>query len=232
MAVKKTKKSADKEEKKDEVAEQDLEQAERELSDLSFLLASGPPQPFDPSSVRMLGLYGEINEEKSSELIYSMHLMKESGKRNVVEDPDAEPSYEYDPFKVVLSTYGGSALDMFAIYDTMQEIKKECEIETSGIGKVMSAGILLLAAGTKGKRKIGANCRVMIHGVASGHAGTIHNLENELEEVQWIQEQFVKSLAKETDMTVKYIKRLIDKKVNVYLDATEALDLGIVDEII
>ena len=121
---------------------------------------------------------------------------------------------------------------MFAVYDTMRMVRDDsCDVITTGIGKVMSAGVLLLATGTKGKRRIGANCRIMLHGVASGHVGQIYSLENELEEVRWTQDQYIKALAQETDMTQKYIKKLIERRVNVYLTAKEAVELGIADEI-
>jgi ATP-dependent protease ClpP protease subunit len=95
----------------------------------------------------------------------------------------------------------------------------------------MSAGVLIMAAGTKGRRKIGENCRVMLHGVASGHVGQIHNLENELDEAKWTQNRYVKALVKETDMTEKYIKKLFDRRQNVYLTAEESVELGIADEV-
>jgi ATP-dependent Clp protease protease subunit len=139
--------------------------------------------------------------------------------------------YEKDAFELIVSTNGGSALEMFSIYDTIRMIKEKAPVCTVGLGKVMSAGVLVLACGTKGRRKIGKNCRVMIHGVASGYAGSIHSLENELEEVQWIQQQYIRILAAETDMTQKYIKNLISRKVNVYLTAEQAVEYGIADEV-
>ena len=57
-------------------------------------------------------------------------------------------------------------------------------------------------------------------------------MQNELKEVEKIQKQYIEILATETNMTEKQIKRLINKNVNVYLSAEEALELGIVDEII
>jgi len=89
-----------------------------------------------------------------------------------------------------------------------------------------------LAAGTKGQRRIGKNCRVMIHGVVAGQHGHIADIENEFSETKMTQKMYVESLAKETDMTVRYIKKLIDKKTNVYIDAAEAVNLGIADIII
>ena len=96
----------------------------------------------------------------------------------------------------------------------------------------MSAGVVLLAAGTKGKRKIGANCRVMIHSVIGGHHGSIENLENEMEEVRWIQEQYNKALCAETDLTPRMLKKLLSRNVNVYLTAQEAVEYGIADIIV
>ena len=96
----------------------------------------------------------------------------------------------------------------------------------------MSAGVLLLASGTKGKRYVGKHCRVMIHSVIGGHVGPMHQLESEFEEVKKIQDTYIRSLAEETEMTEKYLRNLLKKKTNVYLTAQEAVDLGIADEII
>ena len=60
---------------------------------------------------------------------------------------------EKKPVEFYINTYGGSADDMFGMYDIMRNIRDTTEIHTCGIGKVMSAGVLLLASGTKGKRK-------------------------------------------------------------------------------
>jgi ATP-dependent protease ClpP protease subunit len=96
----------------------------------------------------------------------------------------------------------------------------------------MSAGVLILAAGTKGSRKIGKNCRVMIHSVRADQWGAIHNLENEFEETKWLQEQHINSLVEETDMSKRFLKKLLDRKVNVYLTAKEAVEYGIADIIV
>ena len=137
-----------------------------------------------------------------------------------------------EPIKLLISTPGGSASDMLSVYDAIRMVKPLCDVETVGLGKVMSAGVLLLAAGSKGHRKIGENCRVIIHGVAAGAGGHVSTLENELEEIKYTQEQYIKLLARETDITVSYIKKLINRKINVYLTAAEAVELGIADEVV
>ena len=96
----------------------------------------------------------------------------------------------------------------------------------------MSAGVLILASGTKGARQIGRNTRVMIHSVIGGTHGDIHNIQNEVEEIKWIQERYIDTLVRETDMTKRMVKKLLDKKVNIYLDAQQAVDYGIADIII
>ena len=181
------------------------------------------------SKPRIISLYGEIDEDQCSEISFSLLALSEMGPLYQETEKD-EPRGE--PIQLLISTPGGSASDMFSVYDAIRMVKPLCDVETVGLGKVMSAGVLLLAAGSKGHRKIGENCRVMIHGVAAGAGGHVSTLENELEEIKYTQEQYIKLLARETDMTVSYIKKLINRKINVYLTAAEAVELGIADEVV
>jgi ATP-dependent Clp endopeptidase proteolytic subunit ClpP len=192
------------------------EEISKEIEEI-LLLA----QQQEASGPKVVSLYGDIDEDNARDVVHAMRIL-ESGFTG---------EYEKDAFELLVSTNGGSALEMFSIYDTIRMIKEKAPVCTVGLGKVMSAGVLVLACGTKGYRKIGKNCRVMIHGVASGYAGSIHSLENELEEVQWIQQQYIKLLAAETDMTEKHITKLISRKVNVYLTAEESVEFGIADEV-
>jgi ATP-dependent Clp protease protease subunit len=184
---------------------------------------------------RTIGVFGEIDEEKCAELIYSLLMLHRSREQQTLSDPEDEDSELVTvslPIELILSTYGGSADEMFAVYDIIRQIGGDCDIITRGLGKVMSAGVLLLACGTKGKREIGEHCRIMIHSVIAGNAGSLHNLENEMEEVRHTQEQFIKALATETKMTTRQIKKMLERKVNVYLTAQEAVEFGIADIII
>ena len=196
--------------------------------------------PKDDDS-RIIGLFGEVEENKVAQIIGMMLDMAETAEvepdTEVAEGKDGEEEkkeaeVEVLPIEFLLSTPGGSADDMFALYDIMRVVKEKCPIVTFGIGKVMSAGVLLLAAGTKGKRKIGKNCRVMIHSVIGGNVGPLHNLENEMNEIRYIQNAYLKALADETNMTYQQLRRMINRKVNVYLSAEEAVKLGIADIIV
>ena len=195
--------------------------------------------------LRILGLYGEVEEIKISQVIGSLIEMssildsESEGKSNLpsdLNDESIEKNEESNilgkPIEFIISTPGGSADDMFALYDIMRVVRDRCDLVTYGIGKVMSAGVLLLAAGTKGKRKIGKNCRVMIHSVVAGSSGSFHSLETEMSEIRHTQNAYIKALSEETSMTYGQLKRMIDKKVNVYLSAEEAVKLGIADVIV
>tara|TARA_Y100000034_G_C6902403_1_gene417676 strand:+ start:1414 stop:2091 length:678 start_codon:yes stop_codon:yes gene_type:complete len=212
-----------------ETVEADPEEGSEEELEYSpqVIVMEAPSSSEDEPKLRKINIIGDIDEEKTPDILYSMWHLNEAGKKN---GEDGEETRE--PMEIVISTYGGAALEMFSIYDVMRMIREESEVRTLGLGKVMSAGVLLLAAGTKGSRRIGKNCRVMIHSVMGGQHGPVYNMENEMEEIKWIQEQYLNSLIEETDMTKKYLKKLLGRKVNVYLTAEEAVELGIADEII
>ena len=210
------------------------EKSEEEVADAATQLIALATQEATPE-LRTFGLCGDIDEEKTSDILYAMLMLKETGRTEELINPDnleEGTKVVYDPFDFIISTGGGSAYEMFAIYDMMKQVRKDCTIRTMGLGKVMSAGVVLLAAGTEDERYIGENCRVMIHSVAAGYAGTLHNLEAEMDEIRWCQEQYVNALARETKMTKTQIRRLLGKKVNIYLDAKEAIEMGIADKII
>jgi ATP-dependent Clp endopeptidase proteolytic subunit ClpP len=187
---------------------------------------------------RMIGLFGEVEENKVAQIIGMMIELSEDSEVEVEEtvgegeEAKTEVKTEFLPIEFLLSTPGGSADDMFALYDIMRVVREKCPIQTFGLGKVMSAGVLLLAAGTKGQRKIGKNCRVMIHSVIGGTSGSFHNLENEMEEMRYMQEAYLKALSEESNMTLSQLKKLLNRKVNVYLSAEEAVKLGIADIIV
>ena len=175
-------------------------------------------------SIHRIGLFSDLDAEKTADIVYS--LLQLMPTENAKEE-------ERKPIEFHISTYGGCADDMFAIYDLMKKVQDlDQEIHTTGWGKVMSAGVLLLASGTKGKRQIGKNCRVMIHAVNAGNAGALHDLVNEMEAIKNIQEMYIDALVNETTMTKTQLKKLIEKKVNVYLSAEEAVELGIADVVV
>ena len=181
---------------------------------------------------RLMGICGDLDEEKAGELMYGMIALYENGATYKLSDPTDENSdilVSYSPFEFIISTLGGNAQEMFGLHDLMRVIRDKCDIHTVGLGKVFSAGTLLLASGTKGKRRIGKNCRVMIHAVLGGNHGSLHNLENEMDEIRWTQDRYIEAMVEETNMSKAHLKKILNRKVNAYFTAEEAVELGIAD---
>ena len=220
---KKSKEEVVEEESSEETTEEVSEEDEAPAQQLSLMDLLGGGQGADTPEARSIMFVGEVTEERAADLISALLVLSQT------KAPDAERA---EPIKLYVSTYGGSADEMFGIYDVVNFCKKFCDIETIGLGKVMSAGTLMLASGTKGKRKLGKHCRVMIHAVNGGQVGDIHNLQNELEQTVSLQDSYIQALSHETNMTKRQIQTLINRKVNVYLTAEEAIEKGLADEIL
>ena len=218
--TKKTKKTKKDKEKEIPPEVEEMEESEgASAADLLTLLAGAAEE--NPEA-RSIYFSGDLNEERGAEIITALLVL--SKQKN--------SEGEIDPIKLYVSTYGGAADEMFAIYDVINHIKAQgVVIETIGLGKVMSAGTLMLACGTKGHRRVGAHTRIMIHSVAGGSMGELHSIKNELEQMNLLQESYIQAMADETEMSKKQIQSLINRKVNVYLSAEEAIEKGLADEV-
>ena len=217
----------DKKDKKepDPPQEEETEKEEKPAIDVKALL-SGMADEME--STTML-LQGNLDEEKAGEIISGLLALADLKPPRQDLQKGEMP---YDPITMYISTYGGSADEMFAIFDIMNHCKKSCHIETVGIGKVMSAGTLILAAGTKGKRKISKNCRVMLHQVSAGTFGPLFNMTTEIDAIQSLQEQYINAMVSCTNLSKRKLKSLLNERVNVYLTAEEAVEYGLADIII
>ncbi len=162
---------------------------------------------------RIVYLTGEINEASVTNTIAQLFAF---AKRN-----------SYKPIYLVVSTYGGSIDEMFSLYDAIKFIKSP--IYTVGLGKIMSAGVLLLAAGEKKHRLIGKNARIMIHSSWGGALGNVFEAENEMKEWKRQQSRMEQLLAIEIGKSHDEISKIMEEKIDRYLDSSEAIDFGIVD---
>jgi ATP-dependent Clp protease protease subunit len=173
---------------------------------------------------RNIPIVGEIDEEKLTEIMMYINLLA----GDIFEEPPEDPK----PMNLYVSTYGGSADDMFAIYDMVCKAKERTTVRTIAMGKVMSAGLLVMASGTRGERYVGRNCRLMLHNVVSGGTGELPALENEVKEIKRMQQAYSNALLQETNLTSAQLKRFFNRKVNVYLNAEEAVKHGFADKIL
>lgn len=210
----------------------DLKDDDKQIVIVNNIQSPVSPEP----ELRTINLYGDITEQKGADVVAALLYLENTSHSQAIEDPndpEGAPIVVARSIAMMISTHGGVASDMFSILDIMDMVKERtCDIETFGIGKVMSAGVPILAAGTKGKRKVGRNCRIMLHNVMAGTGGTIFSMENELEEIKWVQERYIETLANYTKLTPSKIKKLLKTQKDVYISAEEAIKMGIADEII
>lgn len=128
-----------------------------------------------------------------------------------------------------INSPGGSFTAMTAIYDTMRFIRPE--VQTVCLGQAASAAAVLLAAGAPGKRLALPNARVLIHQPAmQGDQGTATDLEIQAQEINRMRVWMEQTLAELTDRTAEEVSRDIDR--DKFLSAAQALDYGLVDEVL
>ena len=137
------------------------------------------------------------------------------------ENPDED-------IKLYINSPGGSVYDGLAIYDTIKFIKPD--VQTIGIGLQASMGAFLLAAGTKGKRAILPNSRVMIHQPSSGTRGKVTDQEIDLKESLLLKERLAQILAENSGQNLDKLKN--DMERDYWMSAEEAVEYGLADKII
>ena len=133
-----------------------------------------------------------------------------------------------DDITIYVNSPGGFISDGLAIYDTMQFIKPD--IQTVCTGMAASMASVILCAGTKGKRKILPNAKVLIHQPWGGTMGTAADMTIEVNEINKEKQRIYEILAKHTGKTAEEIS--LDSQRDFWLNADEALKYGCVDEIV
>ena len=123
---------------------------------------------------------------------------------------------------------GGVISAGLAIYDTMQLLR--CPVSTICVGLAASMGTLLLCAGTKGKRFALPNSTIHLHQAIGGAQGQAADIEIAAREIMRMQEKIRIILASHTGQTVEKIAHDSDR--DFYLDAQQAVEYGLVDEIL
>ena len=137
------------------------------------------------------------------------------------EDPDKD-------VHLYINSPGGSVTAGMAIYDTMQYVKPD--VSTLCMGQAASMGAILLAAGTKGKRFALPHARVMIHQPIGGVQGQATDIDIHAKEVLRIREELNGILVTHTGQTMKKIEKDTDR--DMFLSAKQALDYGVIDQVI
>lgn len=163
---------------------------------------------------RIIFIDGEVNEQVASVVVAELiHLANEDPKKDI---------------SLYINSPGGTVYDGLAIYDTMNFISPD--VATYGIGLQASMGAFLLSSGTKGKRYVLPNSRVMIHQPSSGTQGMVTDQEISLKEGITLKEKLAEIMAKNTGQKLAKVKA--DMERDFWMGAEEAKAYGIVDAVI
>ena len=163
---------------------------------------------------RIIFLGTQVTDELANVVIAQLLFLE-------AENPDKD-------IKIYINSPGGSVTAALAMYDTIQYVKPD--VMTICMGQAASAGALLLAAGSKGKRYGLPYSRVMIHQPAGGVQGKASEAEVHVNELMRIREILNEILAKHTDRSQEEIAE--DVEQDYFMTAEEAVEYGIIDEVL
>lgn len=162
---------------------------------------------------RIIILTGEI-DDNTANIVVAQLLYLDSINNNDI--------------SLYINSPGGSITAGMAIYDTMNFIKSD--VSTICLGMAASMGAFLLSSGTKGKRYCLPNSEVMIHQPLGGASGQATEIKIAAEHILKIKEKLNKILASNTNKNIKTIE--IDTERDNYLSSEEALQYGLIDQIL
>jgi ATP-dependent Clp protease protease subunit len=185
------------------------------------------PEPFSTEEEPLIGLVGDITEGAAQQIAL-MLLSFNGGKILNTVTPEERP----EDLEFFLSSNGGNVSEMFTIYDLMCLVKKYRDIATFGYGKISSAAVPLLAAGTKGKRHIAKHARLMLHRCSATASGVRPSIGATYNELKKLEDMMVQVLATHSTLSAGEIFNILSQNTDEYFSAEEALEMGIVDKII
>lgn len=163
---------------------------------------------------RIIFLGGGIDDADANLIIAQMLFLSN-------EDAKADISF-------YINSPGGSVTAGLAVYDTMQFVR--CDVATYCIGQAASMGAVLLAGGSKGKRFALPNAKVMLHQPMWGREGPATDLSIAAKEIIRVRARLYEILHKHTGQKMDVLEKDCDR--DNWLDPTEALDYGLIDNIL
>ncbi len=165
---------------------------------------------------RIIFLAGGVDDEVANVIIAQMLFLSN-------EDRKAEIHF-------YINSPGGSVSAGLAVYDTMRFLR--CDVATYCIGMAASMGAVLLAGGTKGKRFLLPNSRMLLHQplISGTLQGAATDLSIEAREIIRLRQNLYEIIAENTGRDTATIEKDCDR--NKWLDATEALEYGLADKIL
>ncbi|KAK5278725.1 hypothetical protein LTR20_009458 [Exophiala xenobiotica] len=166
---------------------------------------------------RIVAVYGEVDDRMAATVTASLLYLEADNDR---------------PISMYINSPGGSVTAGLSIYDCMQYIVPE--VSTLVLGQAASMGSLLLAGGQAGRRYALPHSSVMLHQPSGGHFGTAADIAIHAKEILRVREQlnriYEKHLTGKKKLTIDEIEKMMER--DHFMSAEEALELGVVDEIL
>ena len=163
---------------------------------------------------RIIFLGSAIDDQVANSIVAQLLFL-------TAEDPDKEIS-------MYINCPGGSTTAGFAIFDTMQFVKPS--VHTICVGFAASFGAILLLAGTKGKRFSLPNSEIMIHQPHGGAQGQASDIAISAKRILQVRAKSIEITAKRTGQPLEKVEKDMDR--DFFMSAQEALEYGIIDEVI
>ena len=164
---------------------------------------------------RIIMLDTEVNEHTASLLIAQLLFLESQGNEDI---------------NFFINSPGGVVTAGMAIYDTMQFIKPN--VSTIVMGQACSMGSLLATAGAPGKRKMLPNARHMIHQPSGGARGQATDMQIQVEEILKMKKSLTEIYVKHNSKGKTIAQFSVDMERDKFMSAEEALEYGLIDEII
>ena len=164
---------------------------------------------------RIVMLDTDVNEHSASLLVAQFLFLESQGN---------------DDISFFINSPGGVVTAGMAIYDTMQFIKPD--VATIVMGQACSMGSLLATAGAPGKRRMLPNARHMIHQPSGGAGGQATDMEIQVKEILKMKQNLTQLYVKHNSKGKTYEEFLAAMERDNFMSAEEALEYGLIDEII
>ncbi len=140
-------------------------------------------------------------------------------------------SVSNEEIRLMINTPGGEVVAGFGLLDTIGMIKSD--VSTTNVGMAASMGSLLLAAGTRGKRKALENSWIMVHELSNSQGrAKMTDIRVEAAFCERLTEKLYKFLAQRCGRTYDEIVAKAEGHGDSWLDPTQAKDFGLIDEVI
>jgi len=136
--------------------------------------------------------------------------------------------YSPSPVKIYIDSYGGQVYQILGLVSVIE--KSKTPIHTICTGAAMSCGFVLLICGHK--RFAYEHSTPLYHQVSSRASGTVKDMEESIKQSKNLLKKLEKITIKYTNITKKKLKKVYKRKQDWYLKSSEALELGVIDEII